>query len=95
MIKVDVTLEDLHLSAEYRDLGKFGKPDFKWDVTLTNSDLAKKDRRFWSNNEMAAVLTLGVTEAGEDPIEGIDAKKLYEIGERALEGLVPGLRPIP
>ena len=83
LLNGEIRLEDLLIKFEWLR-------DNFWYVEL--ADVVKGDSavRIWSNDEIAAVLALGV---GGDEIKFSEAA--YAIAERAVEDIPFNLRPIP
>lgn len=94
MIHVTILIEDTTIVAEYRvDREESTEP--RWRGKCVDNLTGKFEKIDWTNEQMTAVLALGLGSVAEDSIPGYDTKKLYEVAEEAIKGWQKEVRPIP
>lgn len=92
MIKIKVEMENTKIIAEYISLPS---GNCMWYGECIDLPTGKNKQFWWSAEQMAAVLALGLHGVGEDKMSGYDPTKLYEIATPLFRDWPDEIQPIP
>lgn len=88
MDKLFVVVGDIAIDALKNKVGI-------WEGVCIDLHKGKRESFAWSDEQMAAVLNLGIFSVGEENTEGYDKGVLYHVASKAIKNFDPEVCPIP